>query len=198
MIASLTGVVTAISALNIVVEVGGVGLSVRPSANALARARLGQVISLATYLVVREDELALFGFADERERYVFEALQRVSGVGPRLAMQAISALGASEIERAIGEQDPKALTAAPGIGAKVAQRIVLELAKAFVVTSFGSITEVSDGWASVQSALVSLGWGEREAREAIVMARKTFDSDASPTEDLGEQLKLALSFMGKR
>lgn len=198
MIASLTGVVTAISSLNIVVEVGGVGLSVRPSGNALSRARLGQVISLATYLVVREDELTLFGFADERERYVFETLQRVSGVGPRLAMQAISALGASEIERAIGEQDANALTAAPGIGAKVAQRIVLELAKAFVVTSFGSVADVSDGWVSVQSALVSLGWGERDAREAISMARKNSEVDALPTEDLSEQLKLALSYMGKR
>ncbi len=198
MISSITGVVTSVSATQIVIEVGGVGLAVRPSSNALARSRLGQATSLATYLVVREDDLILFGFADERERFVFEMLQRVSGVGPRLAMQAISSLGASEIERSISEQDAKALTAAPGIGAKVAQRIVLELAKAFVVTPLDMGSSSSNGWSAVQAALVNLGWGESESREAVAMARKEVSLNESSDGDLGQQLKLALSFLGQR
>lgn len=198
MISSITGVVTSVSATQIVIEVGGVGLAVRPSSNALARSRLGQATSLATYLVVREDDLILFGFADERERFVFEMLQRVSGVGPRLAMQAISSLGASDIERSISEQDAKALTAAPGIGAKVAQRIVLELAKAFVVTPLDMGSSTSNGWSAVQAALVNLGWGESESREAVAMARKEVSLNESFDGDLGQQLKLALSFLGQR
>lgn len=198
MISSITGVVTSVSATQIVIEVGGVGLAVRPSSNALARSRLGQATSLATHLVVREDDLILFGFADERERFVFEMLQRVSGVGPRLAMQAISSLGASEIERSISEQDAKALTAAPGIGAKVAQRIVLELAKAFVVTPLDLGASSSNGWSAVQAALVNLGWGESESREAVAMARKEVSLNESSDGDLGQQLKLALSFLGQR
>lgn len=198
MISSISGVVTAIAAGNIVIEVGGVGLSVRPSNNALIGARLGQAITLATHLVVRQDELTLFGFIDEQEKNVFEVLQRVNGVGPRLAMQAVSTLGASQIERFICEQDAKALTAAPGVGAKVAQRMVLELANAFVVTTLDSPITPSDGWASVQAALISLGWGEREAREATTMARKQGLSNDQELLGLSDQLKSALSFLGNR
>jgi len=198
MIASVTGVVLAVSTSEITVEVGGVGLAIRPTSQALSQARVGKEISLFTYLLVREDDLTLFGFADASERQVFENLKKVSGVGPKIAMQMISALGANEVRRAIGEQDAKALTAAPGVGGKVAQRVVLELANAFVVTNVAFGVNGGTDWSDVMSALTNLGWGEREAREAVQHARQCLSSEDDSVTDVGEGLRVALSYVNRR
>jgi len=198
MIASVTGVVLAVSTSEITVEVGGVGLAIRPTSQALSKARVGKEISLFTYLLVREDDLTLFGFADASERQVFENLKKVSGVGPKTAMQMISALGANEVRRAIGEQDAKALTAAPGVGGKVAQRVVLELANAFVVTNAAFGVNGGTDWSDVMSALTNLGWGEREAREAVQHARQSLSSEDDSVTDVGERLRVALSYVNRR
>ena len=198
MIASVTGVVAAISASEITVEVGGVGLAIRPTSQVLSQARVGKAISLATYLLVREDDLTLFGFADAGEREVFESLKKVSGVGPKTAMQMISTLGANEVRRAISEQDAKALTKTPGVGAKVAQRVVLELENAFVVTSVAFGGDGPLDWADVMSALTNLGWGEREARDAVAQARASLLANDEVVTAVGERLRVALSYVNRR
>jgi Holliday junction DNA helicase RuvA len=197
-IASISGVVLSVTNDDITVEVGGVGLAIRPSSEARRLAVVGKRVSLATYLLVREDDLTLFGFSDAGEREVFENLKKVSGVGPKTAMQMVSALGANEIRRAINEEDPKSLTRAPGVGSKVAHRVVLELAGAFVVTSANFGASNADDWAEVMSALTNLGWGERDAREAVSKARESLNDEDEPMVDSSQRLKVALSYVNRR
>ena len=109
------------------VEVGGVGLAVQCTPGTLAGLRVGQPARLATTLVVREDSLTLYGFADDDERPVFELLQTATGVGPRLAQAVLAVLPPDRLRRAVATEDLAALTRVPGIGKKGAQRLVLEL-----------------------------------------------------------------------
>jgi Holliday junction DNA helicase RuvA len=127
MIASVAGTVAALSPQAVVVEVGGVGLLVHCTPSTLAGLRAGDEARLATALVVRENEMTLYGFADADERDVFEALQSASGVGPRLAQAVLGVHSPEAIRRAVAEEDLGALTKVPGIGRKGAQRIVLDL-----------------------------------------------------------------------
>lgn len=215
MISSLSGIVRAIEPDSITLEVGGIGLTIRPTAGALAGLRVGQKIVMPTHLIVREDELSLFGFADLDEKKTFEALQKVSGVGPRTALQAISHLGASRIQSAIAEQDAAVLVAAPGIGTKVAQRITLELKGLFTTGSLpalGSQTVVpADEWATVHAALINLGWSDREAREAVSAGRQDLsdvsddelnrseaDEDRAGEKAVALRLRVALSNLNQR
>ena len=110
-----------------VVEVGGVGLAVHATPATLAGLRRGEQARLATSLIVREDSLTLFGFADAEERDLFTLLQTVSGVGPRLALATLAVLDPDALRRALADGDATALTRVPGIGRKGAERMVLEL-----------------------------------------------------------------------
>ena len=127
MIASVHGTVQAVRLDAAVVEVGGVGLLVHATPATLAGLRVGATAQLATSLVVREDALTLFGFADAEEREIFETVQTVSGVGPRLALAMLAVHTPDGLRRAVLDEDFKALQRVPGIGLKGAQRIVLEL-----------------------------------------------------------------------
>ena len=127
MIASVHGTVQAVRLDAAVVEVGGVGLLVHATPATLAGLRVGSSAQLATSLVVREDALTLFGFADADEREIFETVQTVSGVGPRLALAMLAVHTPDGLRRAVLDEDFKALQRVPGIGLKGAQRIVLEL-----------------------------------------------------------------------
>ena len=145
MIAHLDGVVCSVAPDGAVIEVGGVGLLVQCTPGTLAGLRGGQRAKVATSLVVREDALTLYGFADEDERNTFELLQTASGVGPRLALAMLAVFSPDGLRRAIAAEDLAALTTVPGIGRKGAQRIVLELAG-----RLGSPAEVAAG--SVQAS----------------------------------------------
>ena len=127
MISSVRGEVIAIGLDHAVVEVGGVGLAVQATPNTLATLRRGQQARLATALVVREDSLTLFGFTDDEQRDVFGLLQSVAGIGPRMALATLAVLDPDALATALLQGDVKALTRVPGIGPKVAQRMVLEL-----------------------------------------------------------------------
>ncbi len=127
MIASVAGTVAAITTQSAVIVVGGVGLLVQCTPSTLAALRVGQGAALATALVVRENEMTLYAFADADERDVFEALQSASGVGPRLAQAVLGVHQPEVIRRAVAEEDLATLTKVPGIGRKGAQRIVLDL-----------------------------------------------------------------------
>src|SRR3954452_4364794 len=127
MIASVSGVVTTVSGETAVIEVGGIGVAVQCTPATLATLRPGQEARLATSLVVREDSLTLFGFAADDERAVFEVLQSVTGVGPRLAQAVLSVHSPDAVRAAVATDDVGALTLVSGVGKKGAQRLVLEL-----------------------------------------------------------------------
>ena len=127
MIAAVRGEVLEIGLDHAVVEVGGAGLAVHATPATLAGLRRGEQARLATSLIVREDSLTLFGFADAEERDLFTLLQTVSGVGPRLALATLAVLDPDALRRALADGNATALTRVPGIGRKGAERMVLEL-----------------------------------------------------------------------
>src|SRR5680860_1131555 len=171
-IASVRGRVGSVRLDSAVVEVGGVGMLVQATPNTLAGLRVGEQAELATSLVVREDSLTLFGFTDADEREVFEVVQTVSGVGPRLALAMLAVHTPDGLRRALAEEDLTALTRVPGIGRKGAQRLVLELgdrlgppATAPVVATGAVAGDTATG--RVVEALVGLGWNAKQASDAV-------------------------------
>ena len=197
MISLLTGTIRQISSDRLVVEVGGFGLSVIVTPATTAQVTLGSQLQLFTSLVVREDSLTLFGFVNEESRVLFELVQTVSGVGPKVAMSIVSALSAADLARAIAAEEVSVIEKVPGIGRKGAQRLILELK--------GKLGELSIGqgfqghqpvWREqLTSALVSLGFSPKESDGAIsvVVAQLLNDGVEITTVDLSELLKLALA-----
>ncbi|MEV1010944.1 Holliday junction branch migration protein RuvA [Streptomyces sp. NPDC049881] len=172
MIAFVSGPVAALAPDTAVVEVGGIGVAVHCTPGTLAGLRAGEQARLATSLVVREDSLTLYGFADEDERQVFELLQTASGVGPRLAQAMLAVHSPDALRRAVATGDEKALTAVPGIGKKGAQKLLLDLKDrlgAPVGTHpAGLPAQAPAGWRDqLLDALVGLGYAQREADRAV-------------------------------
>jgi Holliday junction DNA helicase RuvA len=176
MIASVSGQVAAIGHDSAVIEVGGIGLSVQCTTSALGSLRVGETARLATSLVVREDSLTLFGFATDDERAVFDTLQGVSGVGPRIAQAVLAVHTPDAVRAAVTSEDLGALTLVPGIGRKGAQRLVLELKDKLGVRHGGGSgvirlpgsPDVGAWREQLRSALTGLGWSAREVDEALV------------------------------
>ena len=186
MIASVRGVVLSAGLDSAVIDVGGVGLLLHTTAGTAASLRPGAEARLSTTLVVREESLTLYGFADEDERAIFTLVQTVSGVGPRLALAMLAIHAPDGLRRAIGGGDLAALTKVPGIGKKGAERIILELRDTIGVpsgaSSPGARTPVADeASAQVHDALVGLGWSSRQADDAVeaVRPRVGIGSDGS-------------------
>ena len=127
MIAHLSGIVRAIALDRVVVEVGGVGLSVLVSPQTTSQLNVGAPVQLFTSLVVREDSLTLYGFIDEESRATFEMVQTVTGIGPKVALAIVGTHSPQSLAAAIGREDVAAIEKIPGIGKKSAQRIILEL-----------------------------------------------------------------------
>ncbi|WP_406289325.1 Holliday junction branch migration protein RuvA [Streptomyces sp. NBC_00209] len=174
MIAFVTGPVAALAPTTAVIEVGGIGMAVQCAPNTLATLRIGQEARLATSLVVREDSLTLYGFADDDERQVFELLQTASGVGPRLAQAMLATHTPDALRLAVATGDEKALTAVSGIGKKGAQKLLLELKDRLGepigthAPGQGIGAAVSASWRDqLQAALIGLGYATREADEAV-------------------------------
>ncbi|MER8161524.1 Holliday junction branch migration protein RuvA [Streptomyces sp. NPDC094472] len=172
MIAFVSGPVAAVAPDTAVIEVGGIGMALQCTPATLAGLRVGQQARLATSLVVREDSLTLYGFADDDERQVFELLQTASGVGPRLAQAMLAVHSPDALRLAVSTGDEKALTAVSGIGKKGAQRLLLEL-KDRLGEPLGSAvpgarSAAAPGWSDqLHTALVGLGYATREADEAV-------------------------------
>ncbi|MGN6473663.1 MAG: Holliday junction branch migration protein RuvA [Mycobacteriales bacterium] len=174
MIATVSGVVAMVSTEGAVIEVGGVGLAVHCTPATLATLRVGDAARLSTSLVVREDSLTLFGFATDDERVVFETLQGVTGVGPRLAQAVLAVHSPDAVRMAVATEDIGALTLVSGIGRKGAQRIVLELKdKLGTSTGGGTVVRLPGAggpgiWRDqLRDALTGLGWSGREVDEAL-------------------------------
>lgn len=198
MIASVRGTVLAVRLDAAVIEVGGVGMLVHATPATLAGLRPGAVAKLATSLVVREDSLTLFGFADDDEREVFEVVQTVSGVGPRLALAMLAVHRPDGLRRAVAGEDLTALKRVPGIGHKGAQRIVLELADrlgAPISTPDSGPASQEDRRSQVVDALVGLGWTARSAEDAVA---GVLDGATGPVggDDVAGVLRAALRALG--
>lgn len=200
MIASVRGTVLAVRLDAAVVEVGGVGMLVQATPATLAHLRVGATATLHTSLVVREDSLTLFGFADDDEREVFEVVQTVSGVGPRLALAMLAVHTPDGLRRAVHDEDLKALERVPGIGRKGAQRIVLELRDRLGVPSVvGAAAPVAsaagDRRDQVVEALVGLGWNARAADDAVTTVLEGAPGPVGADEVAGV-LRAALRTLG--
>ncbi|MFC9190973.1 Holliday junction branch migration protein RuvA [Streptomyces cyaneofuscatus] len=174
MIAFVSGPVAALAPTTAVIEVGGIGMALHCTPQTLAGLRLGQEARLATSLVVREDSLTLYGFADDDERQVFELLQTASGVGPRLAQAMLATHSPDALRLAVSTGDEKALTAVSGIGKKGAQKLLLELKDRLGapvgahIGQQGAAAPHAAGWRDqLQAALIGLGYASREAEEAV-------------------------------
>ena len=198
MIASLSGTVLSAGLDHVVVEVGGVGLLVHTTPAVASATRPGSAARLSTSLVVREDSLTLFGFDTVAERDLFELVQTVSGVGPRLALAMLAVHAPDPLRAAIAGNDVATLTKVPGIGKKGAERIVLELkdkvgapagAPGGVPTVTPSLSTDQD---QVVEALVGLGWNAKQASDAV--SAVTAENDGL---DVAEMLRAALRRLGR-
>ena len=201
MIASVRGVVAAVAPDGAVVEVGGVGLAVSCSPGTLARLRVGEPARLATSLVVREDSLTLYGFADDDERALFELLQTANGVGPKLAQTMLAVHSPRELSRAIATSDFASLTQVPGIGRTGAERIVIELrdrigsidGAVHTVLTGGGVTAVPPWRDQLAHALAGLGFSGKEAGDAI----DAVATDAGDTPDVPALLRRSIQLLGR-
>ncbi len=191
MIASVEGRIQAPwGKIAIVMDIGGVGLRVLCTQPTLAAARLGEIISLYTHLVVREDDLSLIGFVTAEELALFEHLIGVSGVGPKLALALLSGMAPDSLRLAIGQDQPEILARIPGIGKKTAQKIVLELKDKVgapeVAEGLAALTEAD---AAVIDALTTLGY-------SIVEAQRAVQGLPRDVTDVEERLRRALASFG--
>lgn len=201
MISLVNGVVRSISLDKLIVEVGGVGLSLAVTQKTSAQLNIGVQVQLFTTLVVREDALTLYGFLEDGDRALFELVQTVSGIGPKVALSIVSALSPAQLAIAISQEDISAIEKVPGIGRKGAQRLILELKGK--LTDFGTSSK-SDRHQHVwreqlTSALVSLGFNAKDSDAAIsqVVARLSEDGIDAQNLELSDLLKRALSQGGR-
>ncbi|WP_084078218.1 Holliday junction branch migration protein RuvA [Demequina sp. NBRC 110057] len=198
MISTLHGEVLSVGATSAVIETGGVGMKVLSTPTTLAELRHGATVRVHTHLVVREDSLTLFGFGTEHERDTFEALQSVQGVGPRLALAMLAVHTPDALAHAVAAGDRKALEQVPGIGAKVAARLLLELGGKLSLPELdeaGTVTRpaaAGDARDQVEDALVGLGWNPKAAAKAV---DEVTDGPVAAA-DVATTLRAALRTMG--
>lgn len=189
MIALLEGKVAEKAVGRVVVSVGGVGYDVQVPSTTLAKLpAVGRTALLHTRMVVRDDAITLFGFGTTDERELFDLLVTVTGVGPKVALSFLSVLSPDALRRAVRSGDVAALTIVPGVGRKVAQRVVLDLKDKLG----GDVVMIEGPLADVREALLALGLSPQEASDA--MAGLSPDGDR-PVEEL---LKEALQRVGVR
>ena len=191
MIASVEGVVGAIAGDSLVIEVGGIGYRVFAAPSVLGAAPPGGRLKLHTYHLVREDQQALFGFRTSEELGFFNLLLTVTGVGPKVAMAIVGSRPTADLQLAILQQDQAMLVAIPGIGKKLAERIIFELKEKVSAAGIAAGTSAAMSTASegeVVGALQALGYSLGEAREASRLAL----SDPAVGAGLEERVKAAL------
>ncbi|MEY3433959.1 MAG: hypothetical protein RL057_339 [Actinomycetota bacterium] len=196
MIAQIRGTVLDVRLNLITVDVSGIGYQVIVTPELAAATKIGQTISLFTSLVVREDSWSLFGFETLEGKSLFEELQSVTGIGPKVANALLAVYQPGDLRAVISAQDNAALERVPGIGKKVASRILLELKDKYSgVTK--SKASLSGSWRTqIIGALTGLGYSSKEAEMALENALQHLGR--SPSEsDLPEILKLALAQSGR-
>ena len=185
MISRLRGTPVTSTPDGLVLDVGGVGYLVAATPSAVRKASGADEVVVETYLYVREDALQLYGFADRAERELFVQLLTVNGVGPKVALAVVSGSPADELRRAIVREDTARFQAIPGIGKKIAERIVLEL-KEKIGAGAPEIVAASssDSHVVARDALVELGYTVADAERAL--------ADTDPELPAEERVRLAL------
>ncbi len=200
MIAQLTGTVRHLTTDKVVLEVGGVGYAISVTPRTSIQIVMGAALTLSTTLVVREDSLTLFGFLDPHERDIFETLQSVSGIGPKVALAITGALTPDELAQAIAAEDIKTIEKVPGIGKKGAQRLILELKGKLISDSAPQFTSSHHGVRDqLLAALTGLGFSAKESDLAINASLNQLAEDGldPASYSLADLLKLTLQ-SGKR
>lgn len=187
MIAHVTGTVAGKSATSCVLDVGGVGVRLYMSTTALSHLPAdGDQVTVYTHLHVREDELSLFGFESAEEQDLFEKLITVSGVGPKVALAALSALAPADLASAIAQEDDTLIATVPGIGKKTAQRLIIELKDKVGGGALGPRSAPrSSAAAEATDALISMGFSSAEAAVAL----KGYDGADDPQAMLRHALR---------
>jgi Holliday junction DNA helicase RuvA len=194
MIASLSGKLESLNSDSAIINVGGVGFRVYMPTSTLANiGRPGVDIKVYTHTHVREDNIALYGFPSTEELWLFETLLGVTGLGPKLSLAILSALTPTQVTTAIVTSSAEMLDMIPGVGKKVANRIILELKEkigaGWIITPATQVTQEN---ADVLAALTALGYSASEAVKAVA----TLPTDAKLK--LEEKVKLALQFLGSK
>lgn len=195
MIASIRGILAAKTVGQLVVDVNGVGYLIHVTPNTSAKFSNGDEIALFTAMIVREDAMTLFGFGTALEQELFDLLRSVTGVGPKSALAILGSLSTAEIASAVALDNDAAFKAVSGIGPKTAKLITVTLAgklSHLVLVDQGTKSAVETDFASVVEALMSLGWAERAAQDAVKVAAAKVKSG----EGRDVVLRLALSQLG--
>lgn len=191
MISSLLGELQQKEDNALVVAVGGVGLRVTVPKGLAERLNIGEKLFLHTHLIVRENELSLYGFESAEDRKLFITLLGVDGVGPKVALSVLSTLTIDAIQRAIFSDEPELLSRVPGVGKKTAQKMALYLKDRLKpADALSRVAAMSDVDSEVLAALTALGYSVVEAQSAI----QSIPKDAP--QDAGDRLRLALQNFG--
>ena len=188
MIGKLTGTLLEKNPPQILIDCHGVGYEVDvPMSTFYNLPAVGEVVSLLTHFVVREDAQILYGFGTAPEREAFRQLVKISGVGPRTALSVLSGMGVADLAQAVTAQDSARIVKVPGIGKKTAERLLLELKGKLGadIGSLGSAAAVGDAASDIQQALMALGYSEKDA----ALALKTLPKDVGVSEGIKTALK---------
>ena len=197
MIASLHGQVQSLTLTSAVIEVGGVGILVQIPSSLSMELSVGARAMVHTTLVVREDALTLYGFANVSARELFDLLQTVTGIGPKVALSALSLYSEVALVDAIASGNSSALEKIPGLGKKSASRILLELQEKVTASGKAQASITSPAWRTqVLEALMSLGFSAREADHSIDIVADELGSSINTT-GISELLRMALSHRGR-
>lgn len=208
MIAHLSGTVARVEANNVVLDVNGVGYRVYAPLGVLAGLPdIGQKVLLHTIMIVREDDITLYGFGTQEEQQVFQILTGVTGVGPKVALSMLSVMDVGELARAVAGNDVKALTKVPGVGPKLAQRVCLELGERMAEFSFAQRVDAmtsrqtpqeNAAFEDVVEALVNYGYSRPDSRRAAERAIANASDKANVASLFKEALNLLVGGQGKR
>jgi Holliday junction DNA helicase RuvA len=193
MIASLDGVVGAIGADSLVLEVGGIGYRVFAAPRILADAETGARLRLHTYHLVREDQQALYGFTTVEELGFFNLLLTVTGVGPKVALSIVGSRPTTDLQLAILAEDHAVLTAIPGVGRKLAERVVFELREKVAAAGTSATAAGAAGEGEIVAALLALGYSQGEARAAS----RTVMADLAIGSTLEDRVRAALQSLAR-
>lgn len=193
MISSVRGTVAEVGQSAVEIDVQGIGYLVQVPASTLSGLRLGERVRLLTQMVVREDSMALYGFADMEQRELFRCLTGVTGVGPRLALAVLGHLSPVVLRRAVSSADVTALTQVPGVGKRGAERMILELKDQLGIAGVGAETGQAKV-AEVRDALLGLGYAPGELAEVLEQIAASGDSDHADVETL---IKAALKALAR-
>ncbi|AIC91896.1 Holliday junction ATP-dependent DNA helicase RuvA [Bifidobacterium coryneforme] len=197
----LTGRVSAIEAGCAVIDVSGVGYEVRMPQSDLGSMRSESTVTVFTSLNISQDSVTLYGFLSRSSKSLFIQLQKVSGIGPRVALSILSTLTPDQLAQAVADGDSTALSRSPGLGKKGAQKIILELSGKLDISSIGSTQprkDIDSGSRQVVEGLVSLGWQQHDAEQAVnkVCKENDFPMPLSK-QDVPKVLKQALTLLDR-